>query len=94
MSTENKPDDDGYTMIPVHVRLYADGRFVVADGDEMDDDPSSLDDRATYFDDAGPFREFIVNVRAKRPALPAVEVSVDVHAPDEPPHEPATASAA
>ncbi len=92
MTDDETKDDDGYTKIPVHIRLYHDGRYVTADQDDVDNDSGVLDDRAREYDLSGAFREFIVHVRAKRPPPSEIEVAVDV--PDEPVPAPASASAA
>jgi len=86
----SEQDDGGYSTIHVHIRLYHSGQSVVCEGDDMENDPETLDDKAREFDLSGPSREFIVQVRAKRPPPRDVEAMVTV--PDDPAVQPAAAS--
>lgn len=92
--SDDEVKDDGHETIPVHIRLYHDGSYVVADGEEMDDDAETLHDRAEHYRMTGPFREFIIHARAKRPAPPQIEAHVDVPDEPQPVIEPATATVA
>ncbi len=92
MTDDETKDDDGIETIRLHVRQGVNaGENVACTQGDMDSDDETLSDLWSNTGFTGPYVDFMIDVRKRRPRDAVVEAVVDI--PDAP-SEPASASVA